>query len=133
MVCDNKQQKTLHFGYILLSSEDLVPSAVEKLNGKRFVGRDIKAQPFRSNVALETANTGVIHVGFRGLKAEIPLITEEVLRSYLESFGELDQIVIRNLLYTKEKYVGLKSACAMNSSLPAKPLYVAGSRLAYLL
>lgn len=61
-----------------------------------------RVQAFRSNVALETANTGSIHVNFRGLKLEVPLITEAVLRSFLESYGTLSQIVIRNLLYTRE-------------------------------
>lgn len=42
MVCDNKQQKTLYFGYVLLGSEDQVPIAIERLVGKRFIGRDIK-------------------------------------------------------------------------------------------
>lgn len=60
MVCDNKQQKTLHFGYILLSSEDLVPVAVEKLNGKRFVGRDIRCVVTSWNTISEINLWGVI-------------------------------------------------------------------------
>lgn len=42
MVCDNKQQKTLHFGYVLLAEEEQVPYAIDRLHGFRFIGRDIK-------------------------------------------------------------------------------------------
>lgn len=42
LVCDNRQQKPLHFGYVLLPDEEMVPVAVQKLNGCRFRGRDIR-------------------------------------------------------------------------------------------
>lgn len=42
LVCDNRQQKPLHFGYVLLPDEEMVQIAVNKLNGCRFRGRDIR-------------------------------------------------------------------------------------------
>lgn len=42
LVCDNRQQKPLHFGYVLLPDDEMVGIAVQALNGRRFRGRDIR-------------------------------------------------------------------------------------------
>lgn len=42
VVCKNKKRRTLQFGCVLLDSEESVQRAREVMNGKRFVGRDIR-------------------------------------------------------------------------------------------
>jgi RNA recognition motif-containing protein len=41
-VCKNKKRRTLQFGCVLFESEEHAMIAVEKLNGIRFIGRDIR-------------------------------------------------------------------------------------------
>jgi hypothetical protein len=92
----------LHFGYVLLPDEEMVPVAVQKLNGCRFRGRDIRVEPYKATVMLETANMGTIHVTFKAQTSRISLITEATLRDYFETFGEIQQIVIRKHEMTED-------------------------------
>eukprot|EP01033_Poteriospumella_lacustris_P017269 gene17269-12348_t len=80
----------------------MVPVAVQKLNGCRFRGRDIRVEPYKAVVMLETANMGAIHVTFKAQSARISLITEATLRDFFEHFGEIQQIVIRKHELTED-------------------------------
>lgn len=42
VVCKNKKRRTLQFGCVMFESEEHVKLAVDMMNGKRFVGRDIR-------------------------------------------------------------------------------------------
>lgn len=42
VVCKNRFGRTLQIGYVLFQSEEAVQMAVERLNGCRFIGRDIR-------------------------------------------------------------------------------------------
>lgn len=49
-----------------------------------------RVQAFRSNVVLETANTGVIHVGFRGLKVDVSDLKKSVFDFAIQNFAFID-------------------------------------------
>lgn len=42
MVCRNKQGRTLQIGYVLFQSEEAVHVAMDTMNARRFIGRDIR-------------------------------------------------------------------------------------------
>jgi RNA recognition motif-containing protein len=41
-VCCNRLGKTLQYGYVMFESEDVAREAIERLQGARFIGRDIR-------------------------------------------------------------------------------------------
>eukprot|EP01033_Poteriospumella_lacustris_P006847 gene6847-4933_t len=74
----------------------MAKDVLNKLQGQRMWGRDLRLQPFDPLTPSQTSISGVIHVFFRAQSAQLPLITEATLRQFLESFGDIEHLVIRH-------------------------------------
>lgn len=100
MVCRNKQGRTLQIGYVLFQSEEAVRVALDTMNGRRFIGRDIRVLPYDPKAPSEPSTTGLVHVSFKTLTAQHPLVTEATIRRAFEIYGELEHVAIRTHKYT---------------------------------
>lgn len=100
-VCFDRKQQSLHYGYVMFPDEVTAQTALHKVQGMRFWGRDLRLQPFDPLTPSQTSISGVIHVFFRAQTNQMPLITEETLRNFLETFGEIEHIVIRSHEFDK--------------------------------
>jgi hypothetical protein len=101
VVCKNKKRRTLQFGCVMFENEEHVTLAVEVMNGKRFVGRDIRVMFYDTNSPLEASTTGLIHISFKTLLPQCPLVTEAVLRDSFEPYGEIEHVSIRSHKYSE--------------------------------
>eukprot|EP01033_Poteriospumella_lacustris_P007521 gene7521-5407_t len=82
-------------------SEEAVQMAVERLNGCRFIGRDIRVLAYDPKAPTEPSTTGLVHVSFKTMSAQQPLVTEATLRASFDSFGEIDHVAIRTHKFTE--------------------------------
>lgn len=103
-VCFDRKQQSLHYGYVMFPDEVTAQTALQKVQGMRFWGRDLRLQPFDPLTPSQTSISGVIHVFFRAQTNQMPLITEETLRNFLETFGEIEHIVIRSHEFDKHDH-----------------------------
>jgi RNA recognition motif-containing protein len=99
VVCKNKKRRTLQFGCVMFEKEEHVALAVEEMNGRRFVGRDIRVMLYDTNSPLEASTTGLIHLSFKTLLPQCPLVTEAVLRDSFEQYGDIEHVSIRSHKY----------------------------------
>ena len=95
----------LHYGYILFDTDDDARQAISKLDRLRFRGRDIRFVSFNSAGSHERGRQGAVHVYFRAQGSLSSPITEENLRKFLETYGELEHVIIRTYGYNAEGLV----------------------------
>lgn len=101
VVCKNRFGRTLQIGYVLFQSEEAVIMAVENLNGCRFIGRDIRILAYDPKAPTEPSTTGLVHVSFKTMTPQQPLVTESTLRQSFDSFGEIEHVAIRTHKFTE--------------------------------
>lgn len=92
--CDAKQ-RSLHYGYLMFEETEEVEEVLKCMNGRRYLGRDIRAARFEVSAPNQLAKSGDIHVYFRSIRNSLPRITEETIRTFLERYGEITNVVIR--------------------------------------
>lgn len=99
VICRNNEGKTLQYGCVMFYDEEDVDKVIDKLNGFRYHGRDIRIIKYNKDAMMESSSTGAVLVSFKGTTQDLELITEATIRAAFEKFGEISHVSIRSHLY----------------------------------